>query len=80
MSREITIDPYDRDGVFVAMIESAGQGPIALETEGGDSSFDAARKRAERAFAGSTLRWCICRLVPVQGNELLPLDMKRMQK
>lgn len=80
MNREVTIDKYDRGGCFVAVIESANQGPIVLETEGEDTSFDAARKRAERALGGSSLRWCICRLVPVMGNELLPLDLQRMQK
>lgn len=80
MNREVTIDKYDRDGCFVAVIESANQGPIVLETEGEDTSFDAARRRAEKAFGGATIRWSICRLVPVAGNELLPIDLQRMQK
>jgi hypothetical protein len=80
MNREATIDKYDRDGVFVAVIEATNQGPIVLETEGEDSSYGAAHTRAQKAFGGSIVRWCVCRLVPVAGNELLPLDLQRMQK
>lgn len=80
MNREIIIDRFDRNGVFVAVIEAAGQGPIVLESEGEHTSYDAAEARARKAFGGSGLRWCVCRLVPVAGNELLPLDLQRMQK
>lgn len=77
---EVTIDKYDREGVFVAVIETASQGPIVLETEGEYSSFMAAEARALRAMGGKPVRFCICRLVPVSANELVILDMKRMQK
>lgn len=80
MTSEITIDKYDRDGAFVVIIETAGQGPIVLETEGEDSGYAAAEARARNALGGRPLRFCICRLVPVAGNELLPLDLQRMQK
>lgn len=80
MSREVTVDRFDRTGVFVAVIEAANQAPIVLETEGEDTSYDRASERAMKAFGGGNLRWCICRLVPVAGNELLPLDLQRMQK
>lgn len=77
---EITVDKYDREGVFVVVIETASQGPIALETEGEHSSFEEAQARASRAMGGAPVRFCICRLVPVSANELVILDMKRMQK
>lgn len=80
MSREVTIDKHDRNGCFVAVIETSGQGPIVMETEGEDSSYEAAEARIARVFGGKPLRHCICRLVPVAGNELLPLDLQRMQK
>lgn len=80
MSREITVDRFDRTGVFVAVIEADNQAPIVLETEGEDTSYERASERAIKAFGGKSLRWCVCRLVPVAGNELLPLDLQRMQK
>ena len=80
MNSEITLDKYDREGVFVLMIETASQAPIILETEGDQSSFDKTEERIRLAFGGKPLRYCICRLVPVAGNELLPIDMQRMQK
>lgn len=80
MSSEVTIDKYNRDGCFGVIIETKGQAPILLETEGEDTSYASAEARAKRAFGQETLRFCIVRLVPVSGNELLPLDMQRMQK
>lgn len=80
MSREVTVDRFDRSGVFVAVIEADNQAPIVLEAEGADTSFDRASERAIKAFGRGNLRWCVCRLVPVAGNELLPLDLQRMQK
>jgi hypothetical protein len=70
------IDTYDTEGVFVVIAEGRNQAPIILETEGEDSSFDAAQKRAK---SGHWLRVCVCRVVPVSSNELLALDMIRMQ-
>lgn len=80
MSSDVTICKYDRDGIFVAVIETASQAPIILETEGDQSGYDAAMGRVSKAFGGKPHRYCICRLVPVAGNELLPIDMQRMQK
>jgi hypothetical protein len=80
MNREVTVDKYDRAGVFVTVIETASQGPIVLETEGEDTSYQAAHDRAQKALGQTCLRWCVCRLVPVSGNELLPIDLQRMQK
>jgi hypothetical protein len=77
---EVTIDKYDRDGCFVAVVEMPGQAPIVLETEGADTSYERAIERARKALGGTSIRFCVCRLVPVAGNELLPIDLKRMQK
>lgn len=77
--REIKIDAYDRAGAFGLVIETPNQAPILLETEGDQSSYEAAMGRVTRAFGGQPLRWCLVRLVPVCGNELLLLDMQRLQ-
>lgn len=77
--REIKIDTYDRAGVFGLVIETESQPPILLETEGDQSSREAAMGRVKQAFGGRHLRWCLVRLVPVCGNELLLLDMQRLQ-
>lgn len=77
--RETTVSHYDNDGVFGLVIETAGQAPILLETEGDQSSREAAMGRVTQAFGGKPLRWCLVRLVPVCGNELLLLDMQRLQ-
>ena len=77
--REIKIDAYDRAGVFGLVIETPNQAPILLETEGDQSSREAAMGRVKQAFGGRPLRWCLVRLVPVCGNELLLLDMQRLQ-
>ena len=78
MNKPITIDPYDDDGVFVIVAEWRDQGPIVMETEGPQSSREEACTRM--AKMPHITRACICSLVPVRGNELLILDMKRMQK
>lgn len=80
MNRELVVDRFDREGVFVAVIEADNQAPIVLEAEGEDTSYERAEERARKSFGGRQLRWCVCRLVPVAGNELLPLDLQRMQK
>lgn len=77
--RETTISHYDNKGAFGIVIETESQGPILLETEGDQSSRDAAMARVKSAFGGRPLRWCLVRLVPVCGNELLLLDMQRLQ-
>lgn len=80
MNEKVTVDPYDREGVFVTVVETANQSPIVLEAEGPQTSFYAARDRAEVIFGSKAVRWCVCRLVPVAGNELLAHDIQRMQK
>lgn len=77
--REITVSRYDNEGVFGLVIETESQAPILLETEGDQSSREAAMGRVKQAFGGRPLRWCLVRLVPVCGNELLLLDMQRLQ-
>lgn len=77
--RETTVSHYDNDGVFGLVIETESQAPILLETEGDQSSREAAMGRVKQAFGGRPLRWCLVRLVPVCGNELLLLDMQRLQ-
>lgn len=72
----ISFSRYDPDGVFVVVGEGRNQAPIVMETEGEHSSFEEAQKRAK---ASHWLRTCVCRLVPVSGNELLALDLHRMQ-
>lgn len=75
---DVTIDKYDREGVFVVMAEGRSQGPIVMETEGANSSYEAAEERL--AAITWPHRYCICRVIPISGNELLSLDMQRMQK
>tara|TARA_R110000851_G_scaffold22626_13_gene67038 strand:+ start:6444 stop:6704 length:261 start_codon:yes stop_codon:yes gene_type:complete len=78
MSRsDKTISVYDTEGVFVLMAEGKNQGPIIMETEGTNSSRSDAETRMNAA--GWAHRMCICRVIPVSGNELLALDMVRMQ-
>ncbi len=71
-----TIDTYDTEGLFVVIREGRNQAPMIMETEGEFSSFEAAQDRAKRS---GPIRVCVCRVIPVSGNELLPLDMMRMQ-
>ena len=80
LGRTITIDTYARhkEGAYGLVVEHPGEAPILLETEGCDSSFDSAQDRIAK-WRGPPLRWCIVRLVPVEGNELLLLDMERLQ-
>lgn len=75
----------DDGGLFVVMIEGQNQAPIIMETEGYDSGERAAFDRLQRllrnnTIGGAAIRGCVCRLTPVSGNMLLPLDMQRMQK
>ena len=78
MNSEVTINKYDTEGVFVVMCEGPHQGPIILEVEGDNSSYESAQKTLNKI--SWKVRTCICRVIPVNGNELLPLDMQRMQK
>jgi hypothetical protein len=78
MRNPITIDPHDSEGIYVMLCDGPRQGPIVLETEGEDSSREKAEERAGKC--SWVHRYTICRLVPVSGNSLLPLDMERMQR
>ena len=80
LNRTITIDRYDRreEGSYGLIVEYQGQAPLLLEAEGCDSSFRSTLARVEK-FHGKPLRWCVVRLVPVEGNELLLLDFERLQ-
>lgn len=69
--------PSDESGVYALVIETAGQAAILLETEGHQSSHEAAHARIRFP---NTIRWAVVRLVYESGNELLLHDMKRMQK
>jgi len=71
-----TIDTYDTGGLFVTIVEGKNQAPMILETEGEFSSFEQAQVRIKK---GHWIRACVCRVTPVSGNELLALDMLRMQ-
>lgn len=65
-------------GAYVVVAEWRGQGPIVMETEGQQSSRDGAR---QRVLGNNQLhRYCICRLVPVEGNELVLKDLERLQR
>lgn len=81
LGRTITIDTYARrdEGAYGLIVEHAGQAPIMLEAEGCDSSFQSCMRRISQ-WKGQPLRWCIVRLVPVEGNELLALDFERLQQ
>lgn len=73
---EITVGRYDDEGCFGVVIERPGQDPILMECEAEYSTREGARDLAKRLNA---TRYCIVRLVPVIGNELLLQDMQRLQ-
>lgn len=78
---DITIDTHDHDGAFGVVAEWRTQGPILMEAEGPKTGRKAAEDlQAHLHKNGNVLRTCIVRLVPVEGNELLFLDLQRMQK
>lgn len=81
MKNPITINRYDDRGAFGLVVEMPGQDPILMEIEGDDSGREriAAFVRRREGFAASATRWCIVRLVPVEGNALLIEDMIRLQ-
>lgn len=72
------------DGIYAVIAEFKGQAPLILETEASGSSFEAAQDRArEMQKRPDVIRICVvrCDASPLwSGNELLILDMKRMQK
>lgn len=71
----------ETSGVFGVIVEYQNQGPILMECEGPRSSYGAALDYMRRLVSGGrVLRACVVRLEYEDGNELLILDMKRMQK
>lgn len=80
LNRSITIDRFDRreEGAYGLLVEYQGQAPLLLEAEGCDSSYASVLNRVQKLHS-PPLRWCIVRLVPVEGNELLLLDFERLQ-
>jgi len=83
LGRTVTIDTYARreEGAYGVIAEYPGQAPILMEGEGCDSSYESVLARLKNLSLGGgrVLRWCIVRLVPVEGNELLLLDFERLQ-
>lgn len=63
--------------VYGVVLERPGQDPLLMECEGFASTKDHALAAARRMNA---TRYCIVRLVPVNGNELLLQDMERLQR
>ncbi len=68
----------DHTGCYVIVAEWNNQAPIVMETEGRQSSYAAARERMNKG-PGRNSRSCIARLTYVDGNELVLLDLKRLQ-
>lgn len=81
MTKPITIHRHDDKGAFGLVVEMPGQDPILMEVEGDSSSREriTAFMRRREGFAARATRWCIVRLVPVEGNALLIEDMIRLQ-
>lgn len=72
----------DGKGVYAVVAESKGEGPLLMETVGQSSSRAAALQRMRTLMAEHrVIRAAVVRLEPTtDGNELLLIDMKRMQK
>lgn len=69
------------EGAYVVIVEWPGQAPMVMETEGADTSLATCTERVTRMMnQGRAGRWCIARLIPVEGNELLVLDLERLQQ
>lgn len=67
--------------IFAVVAEWKNQGPILMETEGPNTSYEEVRKQSDRLSSQPhILRTAIVRLEYHGGNELLLHDMKRMQK
>lgn len=81
MTKPITIHAHDDKGAFGLVVEMPGQDPFLWETEGDASSREriAAFVRRREGPTARATRWCIVRLVPVEGNALLIEDMIRLQ-
>lgn len=83
LGRTITIDTWNRgnEGACGLLVETRDQAPILYETEGCNSSLSSIIALRDRVASNPrTIRWCIVRLVPVDGNELLCLDFERLQQ
>lgn len=66
-------------GVFGVLAEFGMQAPILMETEGPDSTYEAASERAKRALSHGAIRACVVRLVFEDGNASVFREMERMQ-
>ena len=83
LPRFVHLDRWARrdEGAYVVIFENDNQAPIIMETEGGDTSLASCMERVKRMQAQRGFsRWCIARLVPIEGNELLVLDLERLQQ
>lgn len=72
------------EGVYAVIYEGKTQGPILMETEAQDSSYEAACARREKLRAcPDTIRVCVVKVAPVErycdGNSALLPMMKVMQ-
>lgn len=72
----------DETGCYAVVVEFKGEGPLLMETAGKATGYDAARARMRGFMADArVIRAAVVRLEPTtDGNELLLIDMKRMQK
>ena len=72
----------DDSGCYAVVAEFKGEGPLLMETVGSATSHDAALQRMRALMAEHrVIRAAVVRLEPTKdGNELLLIDMKRMQK
>lgn len=83
LPRFIHLDRWARreEGAYVVITEWPDQAPIVMETEGCDTSLASCTQRVNKLRSnGQATRWCIARLVPIEGNELLVLDLERLQQ
>lgn len=72
----------DGSGVYAVVAEFKGEGPLLMEAVGRSTSYESARERSRSMTSDPrVIRVAIVRLEPTgDGNDLLLLDMKRMQK
>jgi hypothetical protein len=67
--------------IFAVVVEGPMQGPILMETEGGNASFEQARDRLQMLVQGrGWFRGCVVRLEYVEGNDAVLHAMKGVQK
>lgn len=72
----------DGTGLYALVAEFKGEGPILMEAVGRSTSYETVLARLRTMSADPrVIRVAIVRLEPTgDGNELLLIDMKRMQK